>query len=95
MTSKSTIKPEEYIFFTDVRIIMDDIHDYISCVNKGLPVSSVLEDKVSCFDWNADQYDSGEWKISYPRLKRPSKDAKKIMRILDGFDPESFGNGFG
>ena len=95
MTSKSTITPEEYVFFTDVRIVMNDILDYIHCVNKGIPVPSVLEEKVSCFDWNADQYDSGEWKIYYPTLKRPSKDAKKIVDILSGFHPESFGKGFG
>lgn len=95
MTIKSTLKPEEYIYFTDVRIIMDDILDYISCVNQGTPIPAVLEEKVSCFDWNAEQHDSGKWKISYPCLKQPSADAKKILRILDGFNPDSFGNGFG
>ena len=95
MTSKSTITPEEFVFFTDFRIVMDQIADYIHCVSKGIPVPSVLEENVSHFDQNADQYDSGEWKISYPSLKRPSKDTKKIMNILSGFNSESFKKGFG
>ena len=71
---------------------MEQITDYIYTVNAGHPISPAGEEMVAPFQWNAEVDAEGVWKISYPKLKDPSDDAKKIQKILDRYQRKVLGN---